>query len=727
MDERPDRLASRQKDSSSIRDFLSKLPSYKDLHQIVTEIELLIRTFDPLDLIASLAFENLSYSTGSNPPDDGGQAFVEYIALLCLKSGLVRGSNRSIPPNVIGELQENIRKLFSVVGLRRGLEREASSSLERTRQYAELMFLSVRNLDDFDHLEQMLGGLFPKHRDSLLDTYLGFSAHAATRLAKAIGDLLAEKLALRQLQGQELIGKLITAINNGSPDVPAGLKPLLDQITNEKEQHDLLLAYAAQQTFASFADVYTVQVPEVAQSLSISEDETRRLLEASSMTFGEVDASFSLPMSTHDFLFRSIIKSERGYFCPIPDLLLWSVRPRLEELLKKDATVWEAYQKHRATFLVDQGAALFEQILVSTTILKGLKYRSDQLSDEHTRQEYELDLAILFNGIVFLVECKGGTLPVKARSGKSRPSRDAVQDLILDPSSQLDRARRYIETSQNAGFELPSGISVVISRDTIEQLFLVALTLEDVNLFAANPQNVPVLENHPEATIPWIVNLLTLQSIAHFIQFPAEFVHYLSRRLRLNTIKKVSAVEELDYFGNYLSSGLYFDDAEIGQYTDVALDGYTEPIEAYRRYEMGRSDIPVQKPRQKLPPELATILGDLQKINSQTALQVSLLLLEMSGKARAQVAQAIGACRRKAEQDGKLHDFSTLSKTGEVGLTFMSSKLPSKDLLSRLTTFCRWKIEQTGAKRWGGIASVAGQDGVAHECIFVTREFTRLR
>jgi hypothetical protein len=439
MEESHAQMSAGERDPSSVEYFLSKLPSYKDLGQIVSEIESLIATFDPLDLIAALAFENLSYSTGSNPSNNGGQAYVEYVALLCLKADRVRGTNRSIPPNVVNELQEKVKKIFNFVGLRRGLGKKASSAMDRIRQQAEMMFLSVRNLDDFDDLEQTLVDIFSPQFDPLLSLSLGFSGHAAARLARCVGELLNRNLALRKAEGQQLLGRLKAAIADGSTDIPISLKRFLDETKNEEERQELLVAYTAQHTFSSFSDVYTVQIAEVSQSLSISEDETRRLLDVFSMTFGNVADSFSLPVSTHDFLFRPIIKSECGYFCPIPDLLLWSVRPRLEELLKKSTAVWEVYQKHRATLLVDQGSAYFEKILGSPTILKGLKYQSDQFSDDHTLQQYELDLAILFNGVVFFVECKAGTLPVKARSGKSRPSKDAVEDLILDhPPSSIE-------------------------------------------------------------------------------------------------------------------------------------------------------------------------------------------------------------------------------------------------------------------------------------------------
>jgi hypothetical protein len=698
------------------------LPSYQELHQAVAEIEALIEHYDPLDLIANFAFENLAYSTGPNLPDDGGQAFVEYLAVLCLKKRPLKGADRSIPPGTIAALQEKVKRLFGFVALRRGLKRQPSSAIDQARRYAELMFLSVRNLDDFDHLEAMLVGLFDGKNEpvQLFDGHLGFHAAAAPRLATAIGDVLNKQLALRKKEGQKWLKKLRREMSKPRGELPKDLKRFLRQAKTAKQRKQVLLGYVARRTFASLSDVYSFQPAVLTEQLSLDANGVRALLDVFSMEFGNVSADFVLPTASHDFLFRPIIKSERGYFCPIPDLLLWSIRPRLEELLKTDAAMWDRYQKLRAQFLVDHGAALFAKILPDATVLTSLKYWSDQFSEDHTLQQYELDSAVLFNGIALLVECKGGTIPTKARTGKRRPTRDAFEDLVIEPSSQLDRARRYIDASPNAAFELPSGVSVVIDRASLDQRFLVALTLEDINLLVADPKNMAVLEGYSDDRLPWIVNLLTLEAISQFIQVPAEFVHYLSRRLQLNIVKKISAVEELDYFGCYLDCGLYFDDAQVGEFNDVALDGFTEPIEAYRRYETGRSTIAVEKPRQKLPPEISVILGELQRINSRSALQLSLLLLDMSGVARGQVADAISSLRHKAQVDGKLHDFSTLRKDGRTGFTFMVARHGNdRQLVDRLSAWCQIKMAKTGAKSWGGLANTAGPNGMAYECVFI--------
>ena len=700
---------------------LRGLATYKELHNLVAEIEALIEPYDPLDLIASFAFENLAYSTDNELPDDGGQAFVEYVVALCLKKKASSGRSRSIPPCTIADLQEKIQRLFSSVALRRGMRSQSSSPIDKTRRHAELMFLSIRNLDDFDHLETMLLSLLDDRGGStaLLDVHLGFRAVAAARLASTIGDVLGEKLAVRRLVGQDLLQKLRQDCANQSVQIPDELKQFLRQARTDEEQQSALSGYVAKETFASFGDVYSFQPAEIADKLSLDLKDTSTLLDAFSMKFGEVTADYILPSPSHEFLFRPIIKSDRGYFCPIPDLLLWSVRPRLEELFKTNQDVWDVYQKARGEFLVGQGVALFQSILPTATVLTNLKYWSTQFSKDGSLREYELDLAVVFNGILFLVECKGGTLPTEARRGKGRPTKDALEDLVMEPAIQLDRARRYIDASPNASFQLPSGVSIVIDRESFDLRFLVALTLEDVNLFIADPAHLAILEGFDDEHLPWIVNLLTLRAIAQFIQFPVEFVHYVSRRLELNLLKKVGAVEELDYFGCYLDCGLHFNEQNIAEFTDVALDGFTEPIEAYRRFETGRSIVSVEKPAQKFPVALSAILSDLQRMNSRPALQTSMLLLDMDGAARMQVANTVDDLRGKAVVDHKLHDFSILRKDGTAGFTFMvAADLSRQELVDRLAAWCQMKMEKSGAQSWCGITSLVGSRYVADACLF---------
>ena len=68
MDDSPSDAARLANDGSEP---LRGLPSYKELKQTVTKIEAVIGKYDPLDLIASLALENLVFSTASTCASGG--------------------------------------------------------------------------------------------------------------------------------------------------------------------------------------------------------------------------------------------------------------------------------------------------------------------------------------------------------------------------------------------------------------------------------------------------------------------------------------------------------------------------------------------------------------------------------------------------------------------------------------------------------------------------------
>ncbi len=63
-------------------------------------------------------------------------------------------------------------------------------------------------------------------------------------------------------------------------------------------------------------------------------------------------------------------------------------------------------------------------------------------------------------------------------------------------------------------------------------------------------------------------------SRAEINEFPTQFIHYLTRRLRVNDFKKFYPGDELDWFWTLLLKGLYFEkDERFAEPTHVMFDG----------------------------------------------------------------------------------------------------------------------------------------------------------
>ena len=266
----------------------------------------------------------------------------------------------------------------------------------------------------------MLLGLFDGKNESapLFDVHLRFHAAAAPKLAKAIGVVLNKQLALRKAEGRKWLRELRREMSKPRGVLPKDLKRFLRQSKTAKQRKQALLGYAARRTFASLSDVYSFPAWRPHGATVVQINDVRALLDAFSMKFGDVSADFCTADRVHDFLFRPIIKAERGYFCPIPDLLLWGNPSTAGGTSQNGRCSLGQVSEATSPLFGGSGCCSVCENTATATVLTTLKYWSAQFSEDHTVQEYELDSAILFNGVVFLVECKSGTMPTKAQKRK---------------------------------------------------------------------------------------------------------------------------------------------------------------------------------------------------------------------------------------------------------------------------------------------------------------------
>jgi len=76
-------------------------------------------------------------------------------------------------------------------------------------------------------------------------------------------------------------------------------------------------------------------------------------------------------------------------------------------------------------------------------------------------------------------------------------------------------------------------------------------------------------------------SLNALRVIAEMTTHPTVFLHYLVRRLEVNSYEAITVSDELDLFGHFLARGLYFrEDEMVRTRTKVALDGFIEALDA---------------------------------------------------------------------------------------------------------------------------------------------------
>jgi hypothetical protein len=202
--------------------------------------------------------------------------------------------------------------------------------------------------------------------------------------------------------------------------------------------------------------------------------------------------------------------------------------------------------------------------------------------------------------------------------------------------------------------------------------------------------------------LPWAVALPELQIICDLSEGAGQVVHYIHRRLDLGR-REIGAAEELDWFGNYLHEGLFFDDEDYAKYDGIQLGDFAGPINDYYEALHDTRLLPAPKPRQAVPDDIAALIRDLELYGPSGFVDAVTALLDGNGAARKRLDQGIreakGTARRK-----HFGGFRMKMANVVVIVSFYDDE-PKRDQLVRYVRAAKYKA---GATRAVGIAQSSG-------------------
>lgn len=670
-------------DNPNIDELKAHFPARKAAQKIL-ELQNEIDQYHPIDLIAAISYATIMFDREryQETIPKGSQAFTEYLITLCLKQHNPKQDRKNITEDAIIKIIDDLEEIFGI--------RVIGSALagRNNRGSALINHYYVRNRENYFHIFELLETLFcqTKISDTLLHM-LGFSGNTALRCAVFIGNLLEAKVAEFHKK------RLYQGINKSS----VGEKP-----------KPPLLADAFFFTSAELADVSSCPLTEVTNFLNVL-----------SIRFGEIPQSFLLPEPTYPFAQRPIVQWNDMFICPIPDLLMSSLRPRIEaELKNRSVEAWETYQHSRGELLVAETKALFKHMLPRSKVYTEMEYFIPQ---EEANLRYECDLIVIFDRYIFLIEAKAGNFSEAAKRGKSRDLRADLQDLIGDPYDQLLRTRNFIFSNDVAHFMGKDKPSIQIRHAHYKAALLISITLDDLSAYTTRLHELSESGLLVGPYMPWAVSFFSLRAISELLEFPSQLIDYLQRRLRLEHLKKFHAPEELDYFGHYVHKGLHFD-GQHEEFNWVGLDTYTDEIDEYffRLYR----DAPgkAQKPVQPMPPQFRQALQDLEDKGDSGYVDISIVLLQMSYKARSKFVELLSQVRAVSAHDYKIHDVRLMREDRQGICIVTGVRADSLEIEQTLTNFCLFKKYENKSGFWIGIMSLIDSPGIVHG--FVLLDFT---
>lgn len=618
-------------------------------------LEILTKT-DSIDLVAraSLTYLHFDPDTFKEWETDRSPAHVEYLALQALGAGLpispqltpVEASRSTF------EALDIVRALFtsaSFLTMLDGIKARRSGADDSTVDYTvktRLESLSVRGTGYSEHLIRLLHGCLDPF-DQECRALPGFTASDALTLTRGIADLISDRVKPRwqaaaaghdgTLRAWKRARKHRERAESQFPNW------LLDLPFRKAREHIGMLM--SSWLFADARSIASFTANDLALHCSVDVGVCEAFLRA----FACPRVLFrpehhSLPGGAHPLTTRPILEQHGTHILPVPSSMLEAIRPRIEDLLQQDQHIWDRYIERRGRYVEDEATTLLAKVLPGSMSWQRIEWRAPDADGE-------VDGLVVADDLALRIQCKAGRLTAPTRRGApERMKRDigelieaaARQHLALGAALQTHDATAIGFTDAQAkALKEPLQVEVIVCLDDVTVWATEAHELRNLGVLPAGRQ------------VPWVISLSDLMVVTDLLQ-GSEFVHYLLRRQRLERDGRMTAHDELDWVGHYISEGLYFDRYFEGEKPPhlFRLLSYTEPIDAWYFTREGLRSVAAPKPTQPIPPRVANLVRRLEQERPRHWVFGAVALLDGDQKSRDMWEYAIGNAIDKVREQG---------------------------------------------------------------------------
>lgn len=503
------------------------------------------------------------------------------------------------------------------------------------------------------HLERMFGDLAPAH-DALLESRYGFTAAALREFILFARDSQSKALALRRGEFMEIVAPLhaeAARLLGRQPDDRALWKDWLTapELEEFRQTH-------AKEVAAHLASIDALAGPSTFE-VTPRHATDGRILEAISHSFGD-NREFlerlpkwrGWPLNPSLLQVRPVVRhAGRHYAFHIP-FLLRGVLDLVEALIRSaDETYWRhSFLRQRDDYVEETAVALLEDALPGCEILRGAHY--DYSEPGQTAKRVEADGVVIYDDVLLLVEAKASGLSDATRRGGGGSLASDIDESIGAAYAQAVRLLSTLRERNEVVFFDQQGIEMSrLQLSDYRHVFMILVTRES---FAAISTQLPLLRRLgylPGPEWPWVVDLHALRTLTELLPRPALLLHYIRRRLAVNDMPKLFAVDEFDLMGLFFSCDLHLPE-ELTKDFGIVLswDADDEISDYYTALQSGA--VAPAKPKYSLAGRAAALLDALAFEQPIHFASVSLRILDALAVNRTALEDFISGAERKFKQ-----------------------------------------------------------------------------
>lgn len=663
------------------------------------ELRELLSRFDAVHLLGQLIFSEapMSAETYSESEHAGAAYVVEMIAAeLILRPG--RAGTSAVTPAIEGHVLAPARELCHEAALLESFRRmnaaggrDTAESLARARAASHHLMLRGPGWPWQEH--DTLRGLFgPERFAGQLKTALGFDAEDAIACSEAVARLMGERAQEHMTSARETAGAF-------GPKHPAyqwataTLRGWQDAGPPELRAHAMTTIWAMN----NLGDALLLSGDSLARTACVEPTAASAFLAALAQAPGQVDDDwFGLAESLRRCPF--IDYGPDGFLPTVVGSDLWALRGVFEGALQNV----EAYRRHRGRWLEETAATRLAKSVAPDHLYLSVEYAYE--GERGERLEGEIDALLLCGDTAIVIEAKGATM----RPGARRGGEAFIGHLRANLTRAAEQGTRAIQALAKPGSIRKDGAPLALPE--VREVHPIVVTLDDLSAVAPVLWEFQGTRVMPDGvTIPWVVTLHELDLVASTIEWPAQFVHFLRRRARLNQIGQLSASDELDWWMHYLLKGLYFEDeADRGP---ARLLSHTDSLDAWVLHERGLRRTRAAKPSMLLDKNSRAFLDLICEERPLGWIAAACALLDVGHEARKRLWKAIDKMRPQARQRARPQRCTMMVEPGPDPMMICAVVVPNDHaghLAQVLADLVDARVTENGLQRVLGIGATVG-------------------
>ena len=265
------------------------------------------------------------------------------------------------------------------------------------------------------------------------------------------------------------------------------------------------------------------------------------------------------------------------------------------------------------------------------------------------KQTNENDIIITYQNYLFVIEVKAGSFPSTPPITDFDSHIKAYQTLAEVADSQCSRTIKYIANHSPAQFydHEKNPIFQLPELSTFDDIFTFSVTVDSFNTFAAKAEKLSIISLKEETIVISYDDLLVYTG---YFNEPIVFLHYLKQRKAAMRAPQYQMYDELDHLGLYIDRNLYASNpSQYGDVKNIFWDGFRQPLDEYFSLLFANPS-EAKKPIQSMPNEISEIIDYLGHSISPEKIAFAHYLLDLSSKARQDLAAQIKTALRRQKE-----------------------------------------------------------------------------